>query len=153
MRRISAIILAMGMIGGLCLPAGAQPEGNVTLEPIRNPFVPQLPEKPKIDETATTSVQTQLQQTGTTPPPANSGTGTTPPKTAAQGGETTPVPPPVPKPNFRISGLIWNSPRPQVIINGQVLDIGDEIQGFRIESINQTGVDVSIRGVTLTVEP
>ncbi|MCA9404793.1 MAG: hypothetical protein KC897_13475, partial [Candidatus Omnitrophica bacterium] len=69
------------------------------------------------------------------------------------GGDTTPAPPPIPKPNFRITGLIWNSPRPQVIINGEVLDIGDEVQGFRIEDINKTGVDVSIRGVTQTVEP
>lgn len=156
MKFIRLYIIIAAFTGMLMSPAGAQPEGELTLEPVRNPFIPQLPEKPKIDETAAAQTQTQTQnqnqqnQGSVRTPNAEKGRPTV---KKPSGVDTTPAPPPIPKPNFRITGLIWNSPRPQVIINGQVLDIGDEVQGFRIEAINQTGVDVSIRGVTQTVEP
>ncbi len=41
-----------------------------------------------------------------------------------------------------ITGLIWNSDRPQAIVNGEVLEIGDEINGMKIVNIQETGIYV-----------
>lgn len=61
MKFIRLYIIIAAFTGMLMSPAGAQPEGELTLEPVRNPFIPQLPEKPKIDETAAAQTQTQTQ--------------------------------------------------------------------------------------------
>ncbi len=132
--------------------AGAQNSDLPPEAPIRNPFLPQLPEKPKVVETPPdtrpTPGQNPVKGQEDDDPPRQ-----TPRQTPNQSVDSGTREVPIPKPNFRITGILWNSPRPQAIINGQVLDVGDEIEGFRIESIRPSGIDVSIRGVTLTVEP
>lgn len=45
-------------------------------------------------------------------------------------------------PNLMIQGVIWNSPKPQVIVDGQVLGIGDSIQAAEIQSISQAGIGI-----------
>jgi len=46
------------------------------------------------------------------------------------------VPPPL-----KLQGIIWGTDRPQVIINGTVLDKGDVIGGAKIIEIKKEGID------------
>lgn len=48
----------------------------------------------------------------------------------------------VPLPNLIIQGLVWGSGLPQVIINNEVLKIGDTIEGVRIIDIDKDGITV-----------
>jgi len=56
-------------------------------------------------------------------------------------------------PALNITGLIWNSDRPQAIINEQVVDIGDEILATKIVSIEKTGIEILFDGRTLKIKP
>ena len=62
-------------------------------------------------------------------------------------------PAPAKPPAVVITGLIWNSDRPQAIINGQVVDIGDNIGEMEIVSINKTGIDLLYQGEKITLTP
>src|SRR3989338_5510975 len=67
-----------------------------------------------------------------------------------------PQPPPPreePMPILTITGLIWNTDRPQAIVNGQVADVGDIIAGVKIINIRKGGIDVSFQGRTVTLQP
>ena len=55
-------------------------------------------------------------------------------------------------PTVSITGIIWNSRRPQAIINGRVIDIGDTIEDMKIIAIRKTGIDVSFRGASKTLK-
>ena len=95
-----------------------------------NPFEPKLPrtvkmlEKNKIIETTKTTETTSVQSEASLQPPA-----------------------------LDINGLVWNTNRPQAIINNQVVDVGDTIAETKIVAIRKTGVDVSFRGKILTISP
>lgn len=151
MKKILGIALVLSVLPIAVVPCDAEVAEKLPAAPVRNPFIPQLPVKVEIIESPTNT--TTGQSSANTNQTAGTNAQPQPRKTPGSTGNTEPVEPPLPKPNFRITGLIWNSHRPQAIINGEVLDIGDEIQGFRIESIKPAGIEVSIRGVTLTVEP
>ncbi len=56
-------------------------------------------------------------------------------------------------PELTITGLIWNSDRPQAIINAEVVGIGDIVSEVEIISINKKGVAVSFDGRTITISP
>lgn len=56
-----------------------------------------------------------------------------------------------PLPNLVITGLIWNSPKPQAIINGKVINIGDTVSGVRIIEIDVRGITVDYEGRTVLV--
>jgi len=60
---------------------------------------------------------------------------------------------PAAPPSLNITGLIWNSDRPQAIINEQVVDIGDTVQNVEIVAIHKMGVDISFNGQVITVKP
>ena len=49
-------------------------------------------------------------------------------------------------PVFIISGLIWNSDRPQAIVDDQVVSVGDFIRGVKIIGINRTGIEFIFEG-------
>jgi hypothetical protein len=55
-------------------------------------------------------------------------------------------------PPFTITGVIWNSDRPQAIINGQVVDVGDTVSNTKIVAIKKDGIDVLVEGVTMTID-
>ena len=69
-----------------------------------------------------------------------------------------PVAPPPPiiersLPNVSISGIIWNSDRPQAIINGQIVDVGDTVMEIEITDIQKTGIDGLFDGRAVTLKP
>lgn len=107
-----------------------------------NPFESQLP-KPKIKVIA--PLQNKKQQTTTRNNIQN-------PNNA-----NIKAPDPVEKkkeiPKVKINGLVWNSTRPQAIVNGEVLDIGDKIQSFKIMAIKKTGIDISYYGKIVRINP
>lgn len=112
----------------------------------RNPFTPQLPKKIKIVEDKQKTVPENITKNPLDKAKTNDQKIQIP-----VAGE--PKVPELPQPKFIVTGIIWNSDRPQAIINGQVVDIGDVVQEFKIESIDPLGIEVSIRGVKMTVKP
>ena len=54
--------------------------------------------------------------------------------------------------NMDIKGLIWNSDRPQAIINEQVISIGDEVNGAKLLSVNRDGIKLQYKGVEFLVD-
>ncbi|HOW36247.1 MAG TPA: hypothetical protein PL155_07525 [Candidatus Omnitrophota bacterium] len=55
-------------------------------------------------------------------------------------------------PSLSIQGLIWNTDRPQAIINESVVGIGDTIEGAKIVSIQKTGVSIAYEGKTFQIK-
>lgn len=116
----------------------------------RNPFTPQVPqedvsaqqEKPAWPVKTEGPVVTPLLPVVGTPPASMPR-----PENIAR--------PPIleePMPNLTISGLVWNTDRPQAIINGQIAGIGDTISGIRILDIQKTGITVLFREKTKVLE-
>jgi hypothetical protein len=67
-----------------------------------------------------------------------------------------PVELPVPErpvPDVIINGIIWNSDRPQAIINGRIVDIGDTIFEIQITGIQKTGIEGLFDGRVVTLKP
>lgn len=110
-------------------------EDTETLESFQtlpNPFVPQLP-RPK---------EVALPQ-----PPAQPNVPPTlfiPPENRQPYPDPTPVQ--EPPPSLTVQGLIWNSKRPQAIINNQVVDIGDTVQEAKVLAIEKFKIRVLYRG-------
>ena len=107
----------------------------------RNPFYPRLPAKVKKEDDSKAfkkdrSVQPKQK---IQPKKARIPRKTTPPEKKA--------------PKFVITGLVWNSERPQAIVNAQVVDIGDTISEAQITAIRKTGIDVNFQGKTITIKP
>jgi len=57
------------------------------------------------------------------------------------------------RPALHVLGLIWNSDRPQAIINGRVVDIGDSISNVKIIAIRKNEIDVEFNGEFATIKP
>jgi len=116
----------------------------------RNPFTPQVPQE-----------DLQRRRVETIKPVKSEGPVVPPPPGAR--GEEAPVllpkpedlqrlpTPEEPLPNMNISGLVWNTDRPQAIINGQITSIGDIISGVKIIDIQKTGITVLFRNKTSTL--
>lgn len=59
------------------------------------------------------------------------------------------LPSPLAPSDLSIEGLIWDGPRPQAVIGGEVYDVGDTVQGATIVSIDHTGVVGTFQGATI----
>jgi hypothetical protein len=57
-----------------------------------------------------------------------------------------------PLPDINIAGVVWNTDRPQAIINGQIVGIGDTVSGVTILDIKKMGITVLFQGRTETLE-
>ena len=132
-----------------------KPEEKISLEVeltgVRDPFQPKLPEKIQTPEGKYTPDSSlppvdQIQRAVPPPPPVDIKI-------------PDPVSPPdgfnpdkyLPPPTFsvgnmEVTGIIWNSDRPQAIVNGKVVEKGDETSGLKIISIEKTGVVVGQSG-------
>jgi len=81
------------------------------------------------------------------------------PAPVAEKTEETQAPQPVPQakiepvqlPAIEVSGIVWNTKRPQAIINETVVNIGDTIDNIKIVDIHQDGVDVIYKEIMFTI--
>lgn len=55
-------------------------------------------------------------------------------------------------PQLKITGLIWNTDRPQAIVNERVLSAGDEIEGAKLLSVTKNGINIEYKGVKFFIE-
>jgi hypothetical protein len=56
-------------------------------------------------------------------------------------------------PIFNIQGVIWQTNRPQAIINDQVVDVGDDFMESRIVSIEKTLIQIEYQGTLFNLTP
>ncbi len=63
-----------------------------------------------------------------------------------------PVPP---LPRLEVTGVVWNSDRPQAIINNTVVGIGDIIENTKIKvvDIRKDAIDIIFAGKKITITP
>ena len=111
----------------------------------QNPFKPLLPEKiiepvikeppkpPESNSTPPRQIRTQQRN------PSEDTSLETPPKIAL--------------PTLVITGVIWDSDRPQAIINGDVVNEGDTVAEIKIVAIRKTGIDIIYQGQAMTLTP
>ena len=112
---------------------------------VSNPFVSQLPKKePVIIEMPEQPVEIKPLPTENREPAPQQEIVTPPPEPEVKEREL---------PNVIVSGIIWNSDRPQAIINGKIVDIGDTIQEIQITNIRKSAVDGVFDGRTVTLKP
>ena len=50
---------------------------------------------------------------------------------------------------FDLSGILWDPSQPIAIVNGQMLRVGDELEGYRVTAITQDTVSISDGGQVL----
>lgn len=144
MKKFTWIWLAVLMVSSTSTAVFAE-EGNndEVVSEVKNPFIPQLPEKVEV---VPEPVKAKPRQTQAKPTPVVRKTST---RVVAK-----PVVPAAPqKPQFRVTGILWNSDRPQAIINGMVVDIDDKIGQYQIKAIHPEGIEVLVDGITMTVDP
>lgn len=56
-------------------------------------------------------------------------------------------------PSVEITGIVWNTNRPQAIINEHVVSIGDKIDDMIISDIRRSGIDIIYQGKHFTIKP
>ena len=106
------------------------------LDSLRDPFTPQLPLPPEEE------IHKPVAQI--------------PPQPVESLPKSTLIPQPLPKqtikeyllkpPVMKISGIIWNSDQPQAIINDQIVKVGDHIEEWTVQKIDQESIEISSRG-------
>lgn len=104
----------------------------------KNPFTPQLPPPPKRQEIIPTPTYDNNDQTNSVP--------AIPTDTQVQAA-------PEPPPDLKISGLVWNTSRPQAIVNDRVVDVGDVIEEAKIVSIRRDGIKIEFKGQNFDLSP
>lgn len=136
-----ATILFFSVIGGSSfaqdkqnLPPPAKTEKKeiskqeilTNVKSIKDPFIPQLPVAPVVK-----SQQNSSQSSNAV-------------SASASGNQMNNAPPPVEvrPPVITISGLVWNTDRPQAIVNNQIVEIGDKINEWTIVTIHEEGIEI-----------
>lgn len=84
-----------------------------------------------------------------------------PPITETKPNDTTQLPSPqdtvensdIPFPPLSITGIVWNTDRPQAIINGKIVELGDKIDEVQIVSIDQYSIVVLFHDQYITLNP
>jgi len=56
-------------------------------------------------------------------------------------------------PAMNVTGLVWNSKRPQAIINGQVVNIGDTVSDAKIIKITKNEIEFLYMETTFKITP
>ena len=133
MKKIFFMICVSLAILGPTLEAVAEETAPSTTGPVTNPFVSKLPQPKVIPMNVPPPSPLPRRIEIETPPPAH----------------VTPTQPPL----VTISGVVWDSDRPQAIINGQVVDVGDKISEMEIVSISKSQIDVLYLGEKFTLTP
>ena len=58
-----------------------------------------------------------------------------------------------PELKWKINGIVWNTNRPQAIINDRVVDVGDTVDNAKIIAIRKAELDVELDGKKITIKP
>ena len=111
---------------------------ELTLNTLRNPFESQLPKK--IIEEPIEEVKIKE------PEPVEIEMAHDPEKPILQ------IQVPIP-PILHISGIVWDTDRPQAIINGNVVDLGTTLEDLKIVAIRKVSIDVNVKGILFTLNP
>lgn len=61
------------------------------------------------------------------------------------------APVPIEPPKLQVSGIVWNTKKPQAIIDEKVVTIGDIVQDSKIVDIHKDGVDIIYKEIMFTV--
>jgi len=147
------LIISAGIINPLTALAEEQ---GLTLEKmesklssVKNPFQSQLPVKKQEKAIAKKEpVKVKKPQ----PPKAVKPDGTVKAPTGPAKTEVIPEKEIPPLPNLTINGVIWDSERPQAIINGHIIDIGDAILQVEITDIRKTEIEGIYYGKPVTIK-
>ncbi len=114
-------------------PAPAvQEEGLPDFSSLRDPFLPQLP------------IVKEINERPVEPGPKIDDNNRKPPAVSPQQPKLPRVP--VKPPALKVQGIIWDSDRPQAIINGEIVDVGQVVADAKIVSIQKEGVDFLFHG-------
>lgn len=125
------------------------------LESLPDPFISRLPKK----EIPTPDAEKKA------PPPDQWSDPLTPPLPSKVPPSNKPLPPTVPRPNpaqdtqvsmaeptLTLTGIVFNTAKPQAVINGTVVSVGDRIAGVEVKSISKGVVEVKFAGGMLKLE-
>ncbi|MBI5415742.1 MAG: hypothetical protein HZA29_02900 [Candidatus Omnitrophica bacterium] len=113
--------------------------------PARNPFEPQIPREPEVSQQPKPVHPVEVKPREILPPPP------VPPVVVAPVEPQRQVVEP-PMPALNIGGVVWNTRRPQAIVNGRIVGLGDVVAGVKIVDIQKTGITVSAGDQTVTIE-
>lgn len=61
--------------------------------------------------------------------------------------------PEIPLPTFQVNGLVWDTERPQAILDSQVINVGDTLKGCTVINIDKNGILLNFQDRTFTVQP
>ena len=125
----------------------SQSSVELELTNIKNPFVSQLP-KPKIVEP---SITAEEHINSSTEPSSTTETLKIPDISSVISKSEPKKPEVIHPPSMSINGLVWNSDMPQAIINGRVVNLGDNVDGAIITQINEAGVEILFRGKEFSI--
>lgn len=114
---------------------------------LRNPFQPRLPIRKKVITPSTEATKKAIEKKKAAQ--KKKAAEITKATIQAKPVEVAPPEPPI----MVISGLVWNSDRPQAIVNNKVIDVGDTIETIQIVAIRKEGIEIEFQGKTITIEP
>lgn len=117
----------------------------------RDPFTPQVPQEEfRAQRVEPIRPAAGVNEPVVLPPPP----GVQEPSVIRPRQEDIPRPPRIlePLPGIHITGVVWNTDRPQAIINGQIAGIGDMVSGVKIIDIQKTGITVLFQDRSETLE-
>ncbi len=98
----------------------AAPHWLIETEKILNPFISKIPQP----DTPVPTTKDQNQQRFAIPQNVTTPKGAEPP----------------PMPNYKISGLVWNTQKPQAILDNTIVNVGDNLKGWTIVDISKNGI-------------
>jgi hypothetical protein len=101
---------------------------------LKNPFLPKLPRQAPLP---------RMMEEETEPP--------VPPGRAERSDAVTAPPKKIEPPNLKITGIVWNTSRPQAIINERVVSIGDVVSEATITTIERSGIRIKYQGTTFSI--
>ena len=104
---------------------GVDNESVDLLRTLKNPFIPQLP----VVEVGSVPKNVGVPQAIVTVSPVSP---------SAEGM--------APTPTVSIAGVVWNTDRPQAIVNGHVVNVGDKVEAWTIVGISKQGIEISLEG-------
>ena len=123
---------------------------DADFDSIANPFIEKISE-PITAPPSPKSIKNPASPVNKTTVPEETATQTTPvpgqPKfTNPLKSVKTKKPEEIKPPALTINGLVWNTDKPQAIINNKILGLGDVIEGATIVDINPAGTEILYEG-------